>query len=792
MTHPRMTHVLRSRNRATGCVRVAACVTILLTLASSAPAQVDPFAPAAPAGGGAVDPFAPAGGAPPAAGDPFGPGAAPVTPPPAPAGGASASAGGEVDPTAQRVLDTNPQTVDQLMRAVRDLTNLGRPALVKSLIPKLNAANLTKPQMVDLHNRFGAGLFLEWSLDERYAPEAQAFGRKVLAAAREAAVDPTRIQGLLDDLVSDDAGLRRTAMIELQATGEPIVPPLIARLADDAKAAQHPRLIAATTRMGEFVEGPLTATLNSGAETLQANVAEILALRRTDQALPWLLATARDANASETLREAAVAGLQVMLGGVPSERESIEFLKRRAEEYRTGAKLGRGDPLGLIGYWSWDEAAKAVRQSMIPADDAAVLHEARVAAALYRIRPDSSDLLQLRLLSGLAAAKVLNGVDSPLPEGELRELAERAGSAALSETLHRALEQSRLRAAIAAAELLGEFGDPSVLYSVGRPSVLARALNAGQPRVRFAALKSIMQLDPTQPYWGSSVAMDQLIHFAGTEGAPRALIAHPRLAVAQTWAGLLMESGYEADVITDSSQLADQAVRSVDYELILISDKIPSPGLQETIQRIRERPEAQHLPIGILGDGEDLFQMQQQALGFYRTEAFPEPRSIPRMTSIVRRLEATRPLPPVTLDLRSEYGRQALQWLAKFADQPQRYSFYALKDAEHAAVKALHNPLVTAYAARVLAKLGTPLAQQSLVDLASTNTLPLEMRQAAATAFAEAVQRRGLMLIHDEVIRQYDRYNQSRFLPAETQQLLGSLLDVIEAALPRSPLAGPG
>jgi hypothetical protein len=58
---------------------------------------------------------------------------------------------------------------------------------------------------------------------------------------------------------------------------------------------------------------------------------------------------------------------------------------------------------------------------------------------------------------------------------------------------------------------------------------------------------------------------------------------------------------------------------------------------------------------------------------------------------------------------------------------------------------------------------------------------PISDRQAAAAAFAQAVTSRGLFLTQQQIATQFDRYNASERLDAETQAVLGSLLDAIEA-----------
>ena len=72
-------------------------------------------------------------------------------------------------------------------------------------------------------------------------------------------------------------------------------------------------------------------------------------------------------------------------------------------------------------------------------------------------------------------------------------------------------------------------------------------------------------------------------------------------------------------------------------------------------------------------------------------------------------------------------------------------------------------------------------AGQSLLELAGQLTQPLEVRQAAAGAFAASVARFGTLLTTREINEQYDRYNASEVQDEETQRLLAGILDVMEA-----------
>ncbi len=111
---------------------------------------------------------------------------------------------------------------------------------------------------------------------------------------------------------------------------------------------------------------------------------------------------------------------------------------------------------------------------------------------------------------------------------------------------------------------------------------------------------------------------------------------------------------------------------------------------------------------------------------------------------------------------------------------------YDVSRAQNTVLAALYVPKLTVPATEVLAHLGTPEAQRALVDLASRAAQPIAARNAAATAFRLNTEKFGVLLSAAEVRRQYDRYKQSGNQDADTQRVLSSILDSIEA--PTQPL----
>src|SRR5439155_24375004 len=106
------------------------------------------------------------------------------------------------------------------------------------------------------------------------------------------------------------------------------------------------------------------------------------------------------------------------------------------------------------------------------------------------LRSDDRATLRLMLLANLELAKVLAGLDRPLPmsQGTAGATAIAAGPQVVNQVLADALRQGRIAAAIATAEVLAQSGDDTVLRApAGAVSPLAEAMAFSDRRVRLAA-----------------------------------------------------------------------------------------------------------------------------------------------------------------------------------------------------------------------------------------------------------------------------------------------------------------
>ena len=731
--------------------------------------------------GVAQNPFAqPPGGAP-GGGNPFAvPGAAPPPPTVAPAG---AKADAEEDPLVRQILESQPQTRDQLMSALRHFVNLGRGDRAKEMIAKLDALGLDNAGLAELERQFGGDLFVELSLKEKYAPEGREFAQKVLAAAKQRVRDPQRIAQLIDQLASEDSASRATAVADLRMAGRDAIAPLAQALADTSRKQQHELLERGMAGLGAYVAPAMAAMLEEAPDAaLRVRAANVLGRLRAHRELPAIVGALHDPQETAEVRRAAARAATAITGRVPSLDESTTYLRQRARHFADGGATLREDLDGLVAVWVWDAKQNLPTELRVPRQHAGWRFESRIMSRLFRISPDNIDWRREHLISQLTVAKLTGGLDTPVADPALRQLCQRLGHPALEDAFVLALERERLLAAAGAAELLGELGDASlVMAGGGRPRALVKAVTHGDRRVQFAALEAIMRLDPQRAYRGASWTTKSLGFFAASSGTPRVLVGHPSLDQGMTWVGMLEELGWRGDVVHTGRQLADQAPRTADYDLILVHERLGDWRLDEALQRLREHPTVKTLPIGLICEPGRLKSIQIYGLKDAKLLPFARPFTTPHMHRIVTSLSALRTHPPVDSTIRMRWSSTALNWMDRLTRNRYQYTFYDFHTVREALNQGLGSIETAPTACHVLGRLGTPEAQRTLVGLASTHLLPLPIRQAAAESFQTAVERKGMLLTRPEIHRQYDLYNRTEKLDRPTQQVMGSILDVIES-----------
>ena len=685
------------------------------------------------------------------------------------------------NPLVEALLETKPGTPSELVRAINTLIDLKHAFVAKEYVNQLLAANLNEEQLASLAREFGTRTFLKLAVEKELQPEGKQLADAVLAAYSAQVRDPQRIAGLVEQLKSPSLGVRQQAVSELRKGGTASVVVLVGVLADPARAADHEAARAGLAALGNESIPPLLGALAAPDASLKVHLIDVLRRLRADEAIPYLLEPAHAEASPPELKAAAGQALVQLLGKPLDRREAASLLYTRAKTAYDQAALT--DPTSHLTrelwHWNADTNQPAPRTHTVAA--ASLVVASRLSRDLYELMPDSPLVRRLYLGALLDSAAHEAGLDQPLPQGPgtAYEEAAAAGAAAIEDVLAESMRDGHLAAATAAAALLGDVGSVELLYNRGaKPAVLVEAAYHADRRLRFTAVDAILRLGPTRPYPGSSQVFDALSLFAGASGNPKALVLDTSISEARRLAGLLAEMGYEAEIAAEARAARQMLASSPDYELALIEFSFARANVDELVQQLRHDHRTAPIPIALVATAGEQLSANRIADRESLVGVIARPQDREGMEFQVQRLLARSPR-PISAEERLAQTQKALAHLGAIASR--RQALYDVQQAADEIERALYVPELSAVAAPILADMGTAAGQQALVGMASRASHAMATRQAAAEAFRRAVARYGILLSSDEIVAQYERYNQSEGESPESQALLGSILDTIES-----------
>ena len=572
----------------------------------------------------------------------------PPTPraPAAPAAQSDKAADTEAEPV-QPLLETNPAVraaLDMPRKEPRDfvqailwLIDLGRPELAKPMLAELSKLQLTDPQRVAIVTEFGSQGMLHLSRAKELLPEGGAFAEACLVAAHTAGTNPERIAALVQQLSDPSADVRTVARNDLAATGQLGANAVLETLARETDPQRRAALIAAVKLMHPLADGPLLAMLETNDARLRADVSTLLQALVVPQSAPFL---------------------------APDVASAERALATAINNYKHGTPPFAVDESNQVELWKWDDTAKKLSSARLPADEAQVVWIARLADELARIRPDSLADQQQALVLRLESTGLTKGAVPNTKVISTAALAQ-ADPRVLSASLAAALKANYSHAALALVDALGQRGDTNILLTTNaKPSPLADALTSPDRRVRFAALKAIIALNPAAPYPGSSRVPEALTWFAGSTGEQQAVVAMPTGGRAGDLAGQLAAHKLFAEPANRGRDAVVMAQAMPDLELILVDMDILLPNVREVVYQLRISPTTGDIPIALLAADGRLDAAKRLAAEHTRVIAVPRPHTADALTNIVESLAKLAARDVVPADERAAQAEQAKKWLA--------------------------------------------------------------------------------------------------------------------------------
>lgn len=328
----------------------------------------------------------------------------------------------------------------------------------------------------------------------------------------------------------------------------------------------------------------------------------------------------------------------------------------------------------------------------------------------------------------------------------------------LSDILEQALEQKNRTVAIQMLDTMREAYDDDLSKLAVDNSAIIDAMKYSEGSIRNRASKLFLRVTGEKPLY------EKAIEQPTTSG--RVLIVHPKAGEIAPLQELLKEVGYTVAVM-DTVESAVKVIPNIPSLRFVISSKeLGGLAAEELNKALSKKFRLNPIPTTFVARSDS-----------YREAPVAKPVFDSQLQQL---LKLSHGVGPSAAD-RVSQAKTCLGFLGKVLADRKSYAFADPIRHESKIISCLQNPALTAESLGVLGELATPAAQQAIVNFASENTRPVADRNAAVQAFAKAIKKRGILLTKVEILEQYARYNKSEALDAETQKVLGSILDVIEA-----------
>lgn len=335
---------------------------------------------------------------------------------------------------------------------------------------------------------------------------------------------------------------------------------------------------------------------------------------------------------------------------------------------------------------------------------------------------------------------------------------------------------------------------------------LLRALAVPDATLQFEAARTLAQAGGDPPYRGSSRVVEILLQAATSTGEEIAVVAHPDAVVREELATNLSRFGYRIEKVASGRDAILAARASVDTVLVVIAARTVRPTALETVQFIQRQATGDVPPVLVVVDpldddarGKFLTQLllkfsDLDCVGIIdRLDSLFMPRidlvtgkliGPPRFPDHLAQVAGPQAVAPAARQARATQRRtRAAQSLALLADLGRRgWDVAAAETTARMALMQSPQPGsptdLFAQAAALLGTIGTSRAQQALLGETERTDLPAESRKQALAAFAESVNRYGVLLECGPLRAAYARYNHSTV--STDRAVAGAVLDVIE------------
>ena len=196
-------------------------------------------------------------------------------------------------------------------------------------------------------------------------------------------------------------------------------------------------------------------------------------------------------------------------------------------------------------------------------------------------------------------------------------------------------------------------------------SPLVKAIQTPNRLLRFAALQSIMKLDPQNPYPGSSRVIETLAWFLSTTGRSEVLIGAKSSADATMLGGRFFKFGFNFDTGTTIKEIVGKALASCDYSAILMNVELLANQADLLLQQLQLDPRTADIPIVLLAAPDDFKTAELMARRIPKCIWFPIPARDEDLQLLITAIDQIKTSVKITPEQRVAQTRAALVWTAE-------------------------------------------------------------------------------------------------------------------------------
>lgn len=635
-----------------------------------------------------------------------------------------------------------PQKPEELIDAIDYLVRVGRDDQAVGLAQKLVDSQADTETLLRIRDRFGTGklLTLQSTPNPRLRQLLNQFADSVAKAAFEGMRDESRIAKLIKQLGAskEETELAREG---LSRAGSPVVSSLInAYLADDATPQSRRAIQQALNALQTSAVPGLVGALRHPDARARAAVAEALGEIRDHRALPWLVY--QSTQAGEVGQAAGQAVMKLNHGR--SVDSPLRFLTSEAASYLDRDVYFTSPN---VETWVWNEKENELQSVTLDKNVAEGAIGYRLARLALNLDPNDAAAQAIALSTLLQEESDRLGAAFPKedPAG-VWAMALASGPRTLENVLKRALLTGRHEAvAVLAIKALGQVaGVNDLATGTGRPHVLVDALSSTDRRVQFEAAKTLVELDPSERFPGSSRVVPALARFIqANPQMPRAIVVNNNMVEGSNWISYLKNAGYDALLETSGRDGFMEAARRGDAELILVSTQMDPTGwdLPETVSNFKADARTAGVPLIVVGALDAKLRLRtllsnNPGLGFMVS---PANEAIAR-----RQIDfqlAKLVVSPLTTVERVNYATQASALLSRLASEKGPNAMTAMLGSLDPHV---YRSLKVRSGASTLAPVPTPDELGDLAGRVLQESLPAPERIKAAQKLAGLIQKSGV------------------------------------------------